>query len=112
MGMRKVQAVIQKIALVLYDYLIDPVVLVFILFVIFPHWQNVYNDTVGKYGINISKLANGVWEDMVMYPVLYIIFGIIVAVWIALKWYKVRSEKQSQDEIITLLKQIRDKKIK
>ena len=117
--MRKVQTVIQKILLVVYEYIIDPVVLVFGLFIIFPHLQTVYNATVREYGINISKLISAFWEDMMMYPLPYVIFGVIILIWFALKRYKVKSEKESRDkmqesqnEIIKLLKQIRDKNTK
>ncbi len=100
--------ILQKIVVIFQEFLLEPILLAFGIFVIFPHWQQIYNDTIFGLKINIPVLVNALWEDMQMSPAPYIIFAIFFLIWVGLKAYRLKVESKYQKNMADILTRLTD----
>lgn len=56
------------------DIMVEPCLLAFALFIMFPHWQNVYNTFTDR---TAHGFVCAFWKDMTDKPTPWIVFGVI-----------------------------------
>jgi len=88
------------------DYIVEPILFGFGIFIIFPHWQTIYNSIPhdNKFVFpTLSELGKALWANMTSYPTPYIWFFVIFVVWIVLKRINKRSDNKINERLIKLI---------
>jgi hypothetical protein len=96
-----------KTVSIIQEIIIEPILLAFGIFVIFPHWQTIYNETIYGLNINLPKLWIALTGDIMNYLAPYLLFGIVFLGWILIKVFRFYYESKKETEEKELIKAIR-----